>query len=213
MTNRNGREAKVMNKKWVLVLLGSYARWIVAVMGLACAFARTTEAQQASALTPQFEVSGTYSYIRANAANSGGGYNLNGGSASFAYNFSDRIAVVADGGVYRFGGLPSGLDSTMYTYLFGPRFTFRKVRRVTPFAQILLGGGRLNASAGGINAGENGFSMAVGGGVDLPFRRRFSIRLIQAEYLLTRFDRVTGVSATQNDVRISAGLVFRFGSK
>jgi Outer membrane protein beta-barrel domain len=212
MTNRNGREAKVMNKKWVLVL-GSYARWIVAVMGLACAFAGTTEAQQASALTPQFEVSGTYSYIRANAANSGGGYNLNGGSASFAYNFSDRIAVVADGGVYRFGGLPSGLDSTMYTYLFGPRFTFRKVRRVTPFAQVLLGGGCLNASSGGINAGENGFSMAIGGGVDCPFQRRFSIRLIQAEYLLTRFDRVTGVSATQNDVRVSAGLVFRFGSK
>ncbi len=212
MTNRNEREAKVMNKKCVMVL-GSYARWIVAVVGLAGVSAGAAEAQQAPALTPQFEVSGSYSYIRANASNSGGGYNLNGGSASFAYNFNDRLALVADGGIYRFGGLPSGFDSTMYTYLFGPRFTFRKLSRLTPFAQVLLGGGRLNASSGGISGGENGFSMAMGGGLDLPLRRRFSIRLIQAEYLLTRFDRVTGESATQNDVRISAGLVFRFGSK
>jgi hypothetical protein len=55
--------------------------------------------------------------------------------------------------------------------------------------------------------------MAIGGGLDWPLRHRFSIRLIEADYLLTRFDRVTGTSATQNDVRISAGLVFRFGSK
>jgi hypothetical protein len=212
MTSRNEREAKVMNKRCVMVL-GSYARWIVAVLGFACVSAGAADAQQAPSPTPRFEVSGTYSYIRANAANSGGGYNLNGGSASFAYNFSDRLAVVADGGIYRFGGLPSGLDSTMYTYLFGPRYTFRRVSRVTPFAEVLLGDGRLNASAGGISAGENGFSMAIGGGLDWPLRRRFSIRLIEAEYLLTRFDRVTGTSATQNDVRISAGLVFRFGSK
>jgi hypothetical protein len=212
MANRNGREAKVMNKKCVIVL-GSCRRWFLRAVGVAWVFLGVADAQQAPALTPQFEVSGTYSYVRANAANSGGGYNLNGGSASFAYNFSDRVAIVADGGIYRFGGLPSGFDSTMYTYLFGPRFTFRKVRRVTPFVQGLLGGGRLNASSGGISAGENAFSMAIGGGVDWPLRGRFSIRLIEAEYLLTRFDSVTGASATQNDVRISTGLVFRFGSK
>jgi Outer membrane protein beta-barrel domain len=210
MANRNGREAKIMNMKCVMAW---YARWIVAAVGIAGLFAGVADAQQASAQTPQFEVSGTYSYVRANAANSDGGYNLNGGSASFAYNFSDRVAVVADGGIYRFGGLPAGLDSTMYTYLFGPRFTFRKVRRVTPFLQVLLGGGRLNASSSGTTAGENAFSMALGGGIDLPFRHRFSFRVIQAEYLLTRFDRVTGASATQNDVRLSTGLVFRFGSK
>jgi hypothetical protein len=212
MTSRNEGEAKVMNKKWVMVL-GSYARRIVAIVGFACVSAGAAVAQHAPALTAQFEASGTYSYVRANAANSGGGYNLNGGSASFAYNFSDRFALVADGGIYRFGGLPSGIDSTMDTYLFGPRYTFRKVSRLTPFAEALLGGGRLNASSGGISAGENGFSMAIGGGLDWPLRRRFSIRLVEADYLLTRFDRVTGASATQNNVRISAGLVFRFGSK
>jgi hypothetical protein len=212
MTNRNEREAKVMNKKCGMAL-SCYARWFAAVVALACVSAGAAHAQQASGSTPQFEVSGAYSYVHASAANSGGSYNLNGGSASLAYNFSDRIGAVADVGAYRFSGLPSGLDSTMYTYLFGPRFTFRKVSGLTPFAQVLLGGGRLNASSGGLSAGENGFSMAMGGGLDLPFRRRFALRIIQAEYLLTRFDRVTGASATQNDVRVSAGLVIRFGSR
>lgn len=212
MTIRNGREAKVMNRKSGMVLV-SYAGRIVVVAAVAIGLAGGSRAQQASGLTPQFEVSGDYSYVRANAANSGGGYNLNGGSASFAYNFSDRVAVVADGGLYRFGGLPSGLSSTMYTYLFGPRFTFRKVSHFTPFAQVLVGGGRLNASSGGISAGENAFSMAIGGGVDVPFSRHFSIRVIQADYLLTRFNGISGTAETQNNVRVSAGIIFRFGSK
>lgn len=180
------------------------------LIGMAASSARC---QQAPVATPQIEASASYSFVRANAANGGGGFNLNGGSASVAYNFSERFSAVADFGGYRFSGLPSGLTSTMYTYMFGPRMTLRRSSRVEPFAQVLLGGGRLNASASGVDAGENGFAMAAGGGVDVPFRRRFAIRVVQAEYLMTRFDRVDGSSATQNDVRISAGLVLRFGSK
>jgi outer membrane immunogenic protein len=170
-------------------------------------------AQNASGVTPQFEVSGAYSYVRANPDNSAGGFNLQGGSGSLTYNFSDRFAVLADVGAYRFTGLPSGLNSTMYTYLFGPRITLRKSNRFTPFAQVLLGGGRLNASTSGVDAGENGFAMALGGGLDVSFGRRLAIRVGEVDYLLTRFDNVSGSSATQNNVRVSAGIVFRFGSR
>jgi len=42
--------------------------------------------------------------------------------------------------------------------------------------------------------------------------RHFAIRIIQAEYLMTRFaSYTTGATGTQNDVRLSAGIVFRFG--
>jgi hypothetical protein len=201
-----------MNKKCVKVMSRG-ARWLTVIAGLVLLTANSARAQQASATTPQFEASGAYSYVRANAANSGGGFNLNGGSGSFAYNVSDSFSVLGDFGGYRFSGLPAGLGSNMYTYVFGPRYSFRKVRHFTPFAHVLLGGGHLTASSSGVSAGESGFAMAVGGGMDIPFRRSFAIRIIQAEYLLTRFDRVTGSSATQNDVRISTGLVFRFGSK
>ena len=187
-------------------------RLCIAVLAFACGFSTVVHAQQSPAFKPRFEASADYSFIRANAGNSNGGFNLNGGSGSFAYNFTDRFSVLADFGAYRFSGLPVGLNSTMYTYLFGPRISLRKSSHVTPFGQVLLGGGRLNASSGGVDAGENGFAMAAGGGVDIGFRSHMAIRLIQAEYLLTRFPSVNGVSAEQNDMRLSAGIVFRFGS-
>ena len=186
---------------------------LAASMGLALTAAGTATAQQASASVPQVEVSGDYSYVRANGSSSAGAFNLNGGSGSLAYNVTEHFGLVADFGAYRFHGLPPGLDSTMYTYLFGPRLTIRRFSRVAPFAQVLLGGGRLNANAVGVSAGENGFAMAVGGGLDVPFGRHLAIRALQTEYLLTRFDRSDGSSATQNNLRVSAGIVFHFGSR
>jgi len=50
---------------------------------------------------------GAFSYVRAKAAN-GAGFDLNGGSASVAYNYRDRFAIVGDFGGYRFSGLGRG---------------------------------------------------------------------------------------------------------
>lgn len=162
----------------------------------------------------RLEVSAVYSYVRANAENSTGTYNLNGGSASLTYHLSNRFAAIGEFGAYHFGGsLPARLSSTMYTYLFGPRLAFPRVRGLEPFAQSLFGGGRLNASSGGVSAGENGFSMAAGGGVDVPLHSHFSIRAAEVEYLMTRFPSASGASAMQNDVRISAGVTYSFASR
>lgn len=187
--------------------------FFVALVLLIFGFADSAYGQHSTASTPEFEVAGAYSYIRANAAESGGGFNLNGASASFAYNFNDSFSVLGDLGAYRFGGLPSGVSSNMYTYLFGPRFSFHRFHRATPFVQGLLGGGHLMASSGSVDASENGFALALGGGLDVPFHRHFAIRVIQAEYLMTRFATISGTTVTQNNLRVSAGLVFRFGKK
>ena len=50
--------------------------------------------------------------------------------------------------------------------------------------------------------------MALGGGLDVNVNDRFAIRVVQAEYLRTRF-----FNETQNKGRIAFGLVFRFGKK
>ena len=173
-------------------------------------------AQQPSGKASQFELAGSYAYTRGSVGDSDGSFNLNGGNASFSYNFRDRLAFVGDFGAYHFSGLGPGLTSTMYTYLFGPRLAIRNTRedaRFMPFAQILLGGGRLNAGANGISAGENGLAMAAGGGLDLSSGHHFSIRLFEGEYFLTRFANPDGSSATQSNVRLSAGIVFHFGSR
>ena len=184
--------------------------------------------------TPKIEWFLGYSYLRAVPTLSEGNRMmwLNGGSTSLAYNFNRYLGLVADFGGYddsqiRLNGSGTTASTvvnssgTAYTYLFGPRLSFRSQRRITPFAQVLFGGihaSDVTLSAGCAGSGctvlpvENKFAMTAGGGLDFRIHRRFSIRILQAEYLMTRFENSnTGAGATQNDMRLSSGIVFRFG--
>jgi outer membrane protein OmpA-like peptidoglycan-associated protein len=54
--------------------------------------------------------------------------------------------------------------------------------------------------------------LTAGAGLDVRVHRHLAIRVIQAEYLMTRFEnRNTGANGSQNDIRLSSGIVFRFG--
>jgi peptidoglycan-associated lipoprotein len=53
--------------------------------------------------------------------------------------------------------------------------------------------------------------MIAGGGLDIGFTRLIALRAIEADYYLTRFDN--GVNDHQNNLRISAGVIIRFGAK
>src|ERR1035438_5700013 len=105
-----------------------------------------------------------------------------------------------------------------FSYLFGPRLSFRNHGRVTPFVQALFGGMHANEvtlSHCTLNCmilpSEDTFAWTAGGGLDIKVRRHLAIRLIQAEYLMTRFqDYSTGATASQNDIRLSSAIVFRF---
>jgi len=82
-----------------------------------------------------------------------------------------------------------------------------------PFGEVLVGLAHSSGSLvqppnpGASNAGA-AFAALVGGGVDLHLKRRFSIRLVEVDCLVTTFDN--GVNDHQNNLRISAGAVFHF---
>lgn len=104
------------------------------------------------------------------------------------------LGLVIDGsGFYRPG-------ITEYNILGGPRvaMSYGKFR---PFVHAMGGIQRVNSSGNMYQP----VAVDFGGGLDykLPFRN-FSWR-VQADYLHTRY-----LSATQNDVRASTGIVFRF---
>ena len=165
--------------------------------------------------SPKIEAFGGYSCLRAN--DGGEGFNFNGGSGSLAYNLTPWLGVVGDFGGYHWSN--SGEDATVVTYLFGPKVSLRR-GPITPFGQVLFGGAHISASendcedirihrdgdgCGSSSGSQNGFSMTLGGGLDWNATSHIGVRLIQAEYLLTRFD-----SQSQNNARISTGVVFRF---
>jgi opacity protein-like surface antigen len=182
---------------------------------------------------PKIELFLGYSYLRAVPTDTNGNRLvwLNGGSTSLAFNFNRYLGIVGDFGGFNDSrlqltgaGVPSTVvdsDGTVFTYLLGPRFSYRKYSRITPFAQVLFGGihaSDVELSSGCVGAGctvvpsENSFALTAGGGLDFRLHHHIALRLIQAEYLMTRFDDLaTGSTGTQNDMRLSTGLVFRFG--
>ena len=181
--------------------------------------------------TPRVELFGGYSFWRGVPFSDGNRIAwMHGGSASVAYNLNNWLGLVFDLGGYRVtrsgpGGTPAGgtvsADGNVFTYLLGPRVSFRH-NRFTPFVQGLFGA--VSASQVTLSgctvgctslAGDSTFAMTAGGGLDFKVSRHFAIRLAQAEYLMTRFpdpSSNTENRVTQNNVRLSAGLVVRFGA-
>jgi hypothetical protein len=181
--------------------------------------------------TPAFELYSGYLYSRINPGEGVDGANLNGWSAALQINANHWLSFVADfGGVYgtprvRVPGSPArDIDSDVHYFLFGPRFTARQHERITPFVHTLFGAVRgsgaplLGAVAGGqplfVAEGSNTvFGLALGGGLDVTVREYIAIRFVQADYLLTRFEGANRSVTNQHNARISAGVVFRFGSR
>jgi len=63
------------------------------------------------------------------------------------------------------------------------------------------------AASGASNAGA-AFAANLGGGLDMHANRRFSVRLVEADYLITGIDNAT--DDHQNDLRISTGIIVHF---
>jgi opacity protein-like surface antigen len=184
-------------------------RFIVSLLALVTVFGLSAKAQE----LPKIDASVGYSYFRANPATPGfQPFNLNGGSASVAYNVRDWVSGVADFGGYHVGSADGvKVDDHMLTYLFGPRFTYRKYRRISPFGHVLVGAARSGSDVFATSNSHTAFATAFGVGVDWNVRDRFSIRPLQFDYLLTHLPEIAnGNNQTQNNLRVSTGIVFHF---
>ena len=177
--------------------------FLLAVLSL---FGATAHAQD----TPKFDIFAGYSYLRLNPSTAGvSSFNLHGGSASIAYNAKSWLSGVADFGGYSNGNiLNTGINGTLSTYLFGPRVSYRHFGRITPFGEVLFG--VAHASSAGTSGSDNTFAMTLGGGLDYKLSDRFAIRPVKVDYLMTRFSETGTSNQTQNNLRVSTGIVFRF---
>jgi outer membrane protein with beta-barrel domain len=153
--------------------------------------------------TPAWDVSGGFSYLQADF--SGANFHLFGATTSATENlnswFGGRIEVNA------YHGSEAGTTVSAQTITYGPVFSYRRLKTVTPFAHVQLGA--VHASAGylGISQSAIKFAMSGGGGADVQINKIVSVR-VQADYLMTRF-----LSLGQNNLQGSVGMVFRFGHK
>jgi opacity protein-like surface antigen len=181
---------------------------LVSLLAVVSFFGATAEAQD----TPKVDIFAGYSYVRVNPSTAGArSFSLNGGNASFAYNANHWLSGVADFGAYHNGSIfGTGTSGTLSTYLFGPRVSYRHFGRITPFGEVLFGVAHAGVSIVGLGNSDNTFAMSLGGGVDYKLTDRFAIRPIKVDYLMTRFSETGTGGNTQNNLRASTGIVFRF---
>ena len=103
--------------------------------------------------------------------------------------------------------------SRFFSLLAGPRFTARN-EHATTFAHVLLGGihqhERVETLTEHFTTHGNAFAVAIGGGVDVNVTPHFAVRAIQAEYVLSKFNRAASGKAIQHNARVGIGVVFRF---
>jgi outer membrane immunogenic protein len=159
------------------------------------------------------ELGASYIGVRTNAPPGGCGcFFMNGGAGWIAYKLGAGVAVVGELG----SSYASNIDATtasltLTSFMGGPRYSWRH-GKLAPFGQVLLGGahasGGLTPDSAGKDGSSNAFAMAAGAGLDIELTRRFSLRAVQADYLLTRF--TNSLNDHQNNFRIGAGIVFRF---
>lgn len=178
---------------------------------------------------PRMETFLGYTFTRANSATNIPSFSANGGSGQFVYNFGSVFGVVADLGAVHNGNIHGiNLDSTVANFLLGPRVSFHRWSRITPYVQTLFGGvyattstavpelGLVDSVPGGFNLRatrqQTAFAMTAGGGLDIKISKHVSFRPAQLEYFLTRLhDYRSGTDNNQNNFRYSAGFNFTFG--
>jgi hypothetical protein len=168
---------------------------------------------------PAGEVFGGISYVRANADVTD--FDLGGLEGSATGYVNRFLGVEADFTVYRdklinpvpFAPGNTGPHATRASFLFGPHFAYRGKPHLNPFAHVLLGGayGRswdFLPSVDLVRNTHGAFAVALGGGLDVKATRFLWIRVIQVDYL-----RVTYPEDPQNNLRMSFGVVLRFGNQ
>ena len=141
--------------------------------------------------------------------------NTNGWEASFEGKVIPFLGIVADFdghyGSQNFSGcasVPVGIvcsgfnaSVTEHNFLFGPRVSV-SLGKFRPYAEALFGGAHVNVNNG--VGSDTSFATALGGGLDYKIIKPIAWRF-QGDYVQTRF-----FGATQNNVRISTGIVLRF---
>jgi opacity protein-like surface antigen len=149
--------------------------------------------------------------------------NLNGWEASLEAKVFPWVGIVADfGGHYGSQSYqtplpPNGVNSTVnvngreLTVLFGPRVSV-PIGKFRPFAEAMFGTAHIKAPLSSsqvivdnfIQPNDTSFATALGGGIDYKIIKPVAWRF-QGDYVQTRF-----FGTTQNNVRLSTGIVLRF---
>ena len=185
----------------------SRAAVFVLAVAILCAVAPPSASAQRSLKLPAIDVFGGYSYLRFDSKTLGFAdqLNLNGANIEVALpDLYEGLGVAID----LSGHFQTQLEE--FNVMIGPQYTY-EWKNMKFYGHGLFGKARTRLRQPGSTVVEPSSlsrGIAFGGGVDMPLKGRFSVRPIQADYLITE-----EFGSTQHSIRLSTGLVYRFGKK
>jgi hypothetical protein len=150
---------------------------------------------------PRVQVFGGYSYTRYDTPSFGFSdtTGLNGYTFSPAYNLIRGFGVVAElSGQYKAG-------ANLRDVAAGPQFLYPRGNFLF-FGRLLFGKARSLVQVGGPQE-DTSRVVIGGGGLDYNITSRFAVRAFQVDYVHTNL-----FNTTQDNLRFSTGLVYRWGT-
>jgi len=168
------------------------------------------------------DVAATFSLEHAQVALlNGNSFWLKGGSVDGSATFWKGLGVAANFTGESASNIQNGVGLSKVAYMFGPRYTFNtskysdrytKKHGTQVFGEALFGGvhafNSVFPESGTVSPTANGFSMQLGGGLDVAIARGFSVRALELDYVHTNLPNNSANS--QNDFRIAFGVSYRF---
>ena len=165
-------------------------------------------------VVPRYEIAGSFVYVNFNPNGGFSSFNNYGGAGSFTWNANRWLGITEEFTALDYHRQVVNVGSssgTLISYLVGPRVNWRKFDYFVPFTELLVGVAHSGSALTGNNS-ESAFGLEVGGGVDVALTKNIAWRFAEIDYLMTAFHGdFLGASGRQNNLRLSTGMVFRFG--
>ena len=169
-------------------------------------------AQSSRANSSEVDVAVTYNAMRSSLI-AGGSFWQQGGGVDLSATFYHGFGAVANNAGARGSNITrTGVNLTMVTELFGPRYTWTtKSGRVAIFGQELIGEANgldsVFTSPQGALSSSNSLALLSGGGMDIRLSKHLAVRALEAGWLRTQLPNAG--SNVQNILTLGGGAVFR----
>ena len=147
---------------------------------------------------------------------------MQGGGVDMGVTFWKGFGIAAAFSGDHAANIAAGVDVNKITYLGGPRYTHTirtshngaAMPRYQIFGQGLVGGVHgfdgLYPAGTATTQSANAFALEAGGGINYYLTRNWGLRVLEADYVRTTLPN--NASNTQNDLRLSFGVVYRIGA-
>lgn len=191
------------------------SKFFLAIACFAYVFGPAATPASAQATTPEAEIFGGITKLWGHA--NGGRFDEGGGQASVTGYLNRAIGLEADFDVFTSEPPNAPAYGNHFSFLFGPHFAYHSNPRISPFSHVLLGVTRGSSDGPSFTVvTRSAFTLAIGGGVDVKIWRFLWLRPVQIDYLRESFSSVPYPPepfprALENNLRLAAGLVVRFG--